>query len=54
MRENAVSEVSCSDLSIAVLILTLFTALYERDLIIPPHDIAPVRFVIFLKLGIEL
>ena len=54
MREDAVSEVSCSDLSIAVLILTLFTAFYERDLIIPPHDIAPVRFVIFLELGIEL
>ena len=42
------------DLCIAVVSLVLAAPLHERNFVVPPHDIAPVRFVIFLKLGIEL
>jgi len=30
------------------------TTLHKRDFVVPPHDVAPVRLVVFLKFGIEL
>jgi len=30
------------------------TTLHKRDFVIPPHDVAPVRFVILLEFGVEL
>lgn len=45
---------STGDSSLAVLILILSAALNEGHFVVPPHDVAPVRLVVFLKLGVEL
>ena len=44
---------SISDLSRAVLSLVLAAALYERNFVVPPHDVAPVRLIVLLKLCIK-
>ncbi len=44
---------SSCDLRIAIVLLVLFTSFNERDFVVPPHDIAPVRFIVFFKLCVE-
>lgn len=43
-----------SNLGIAVVFLALFAAFDERNFIVPPHHVAPVRLIIFFEFGIEL
>ena len=47
------SEVTWSNLSVAVVFLALFAAFNERNFVVPPHYITPVRLIIFLELGIK-
>ena len=39
---------------VAIVILVLATALDEGHFVVPPHDVAPVRLIVFFKLSIEL
>ena len=54
LTEKTVGEMASSDLGIAVVVLVLTASLHERNFVVPPHDIAPIRLVVFLELGIEL
>ena len=45
---------SVLNLRIAVFILVLAAALYERHFVVPPHDVAPVRLIVFFEFCIEL
>jgi len=53
LAEKRVSQVTRLNRSIAA-ILVLTAVLHERDFVVPPHDVVPVRLVVFLELGIEL
>jgi len=47
-----VCHVTSGNLCIAVLILALLATLDKTDFIVPPHDILPVRFVVFVELWV--
>ena len=48
------SQGSPGNLRITVLCLILATSRDEGDFIVPPHDVTPVRFIVFFELCIEL
>lgn len=47
-------EGSFRDLSIAATFHVIAAAFDKGDFVVPPHDVAPVNFVVFLELLIEL
>ena len=47
-------EVAICDLSIAAGLHVVAASFNEGDLVVPPHDVAPVWLVVFLKLSVEL
>lgn len=54
MTQETVRQGTVRDLRIAAIRLVLTAALHEGDFVVPPHDVSPVRLVVFLKLSIEL
>uniref|UniRef100_A0A7S3MNL8 Uncharacterized protein n=1 Tax=Favella ehrenbergii TaxID=182087 RepID=A0A7S3MNL8_9SPIT len=53
LAQERVRQVTALDRCVAA-ILVLPAVLDEGNLVVPPHDVAPVRLVVFLELGIEL
>ena len=45
---------ACHNLSLAVVFLTLLASFNERYLVVPPHYIGPIGFVVFLEVFVKL
>jgi len=49
-----VSKGAGSDMRTTISLHVIATSLNKRDFVVPPHDVAPVRLVVFLEFGVEL